>query len=421
MSCSAISLPDSLLIIGYVWPEPTSSAAGSRMMILIRLFLAQGWQITFASPATKNEQVQPLNMLDVNQASIAVNDDDFDTFIHHLQPDMVLFDRFMMEEQFGWRVERTCPNALRLLDTVDLHCLRHARQKQYKANAHVVQHIDLEYLFSDMALREIAAIYRSDLTLLISDAEISLLQDTFAVPANLLHLCSLMVESNQTDHILPGFSQRANFITIGNFRHEPNWDAVLWLKQQIWPKIRRKMPQATLHIYGAYPPEKAMALHHANDGFHLLGWAEDANDVLKHARLLLAPLRFGAGLKGKIANAMLAGTPNITTCIGAEGMMGDHAWGGRIANHAEDFANTAVDLYHDKPAWQQAQQHGFEIIRQLDQGKHGDMLIKRIKEVRDQRVEHRLQNFTGAMLRHHQHRSTEFMSRWIMEKNQRTR
>ena len=121
-----------LLIIGKVWPEPKSSAAGIRMVQLIKLFQGDGWQITFSSSASKSEYSFNLDEIGVSEQSIRMNDSLFDDFVSELQPDVVLFDRFMIEEQFGWRVVENCPDALRILDTIDLHSLRLARQRAFK-------------------------------------------------------------------------------------------------------------------------------------------------------------------------------------------------------------------------------------------------------------------------------------------------
>ena len=162
-----------VLIIGYVWPEPNSSAAGSRMMQLIEFFQAQKWQVTFASPAAESEHRFPFESLGVIKENIKVNSDCFDSFIENLNPDIVLFDRFIMEEQFGWRVERTCPTALRLLETVDLHCLREARHTALKQQRDYTK----QDLFSEVAQREIASILRCDLSLMIYDSDIKLLEE----------------------------------------------------------------------------------------------------------------------------------------------------------------------------------------------------------------------------------------------------
>ena len=121
-----------LLIIGYVWPEPKSSAAGSRMLELVELFLSQDWKIVFASAAALSEHRANLLSLGVQENPIELNNSSFNEFIAELKPEAVLFDRFFTEEQFGWRVAQVCPNALRILDTEDLHSLRHARHQLLK-------------------------------------------------------------------------------------------------------------------------------------------------------------------------------------------------------------------------------------------------------------------------------------------------
>ncbi|HKI59642.1 MAG TPA: glycosyltransferase family 4 protein [Mariprofundaceae bacterium] len=407
-----------ILIIGYVWPEPCSSGAGVRMMELINLFLEQKWQVTFACPAAESDHMVDLEALGVVIQTIAVNDTAFDRFISETSPDVVLFDRFMMEEQFGWRVERHAPDALRMIELIDLHLLRDARHRIARASHRVEKEVDSEALHSEIAKREIASIYRSDLTLLISDYEMELLIEKFSISPSLLHLTPFMFDESHMADPVPSFDQRAHFISIGNFRHAPNWDAVLWLKETIWPIIRNSLPDAELHIYGSYPPKKATALHKPAEGFHLMGWAEDAMEVMKRTKVSLAPLRFGAGIKGKLADAMLAGTPSISTSVGAEAMHGELDWCGSIEDDPEAFAEAAITIYRDQQLWHRAQQSGFAIVRQrFNKERNGAALIQRINDMRERLPSDRQENFIGAMLRHHHHRSTEFMSRWIELKN----
>jgi len=407
-----------VLIIGSVWPEPASSGAGLRIMEMIRLFQKQAWPVVCASTAERTEHTSKLDELAVRSIPIAVNDSSFDRLIRQLQPDLVLFDRFTMEEQFGWRVEKHCPNAMRVIETIDLHCLRHARHLRFKRQPGVVLDVAQSDLYNDIALREIAAIHRSDLSILVSDYEMTLLQTQFGISADIIHRCPFMFEAQQLHRSSPSFEDRAHFISIGNFRHAPNWDAVQWLQQQIWPLIRSRLPDTELHIYGAYAPPKAFALHQPAAGFHILGRAEDLDTVMQQARICLAPLRFGAGIKTKLADAMLNGTPSVTTDIGIEGMSRGLPWGGAVANDAAAFAEAAVSLYQHAAAWQQAQANAFEIVRRVfDAPSNGDALIRRLLDVRDNLAGQRQQHFTGLMLKHHHQRSTEFMSRWIEAKN----
>jgi hypothetical protein len=424
------STPTHVLIIGYVWPEPRSSAAGGHMMQLIECFQEQGWQITFSSPAAAGEHKADLVALGITEVGIELNSSSFDTFITELNPDIVLFDRFMMEEQFGWRVEKFCPNALRILETVDLHSLREARHQLLKNHLNnAPQPDDLTDFFaasehamfqpmanSDAAQREIAAIYRSDLSLMISDKEIDLLVEQFKVPSALLHWCPLLLATVPTTS--PSFVERANFLSIGNFRHAPNWDAVLWMKTAIWPLIRQQLPTAQLHIYGSYTPPKATALHNPAQGFHVMNWAEDALQVMSTARVCLAPLRFGAGIKGKLVDAMICGTPSVTTPIGAEGMHGDLPWPGAIAASARHLADSAVELYRNEALWDKAQSDCRGVLADRYPFKpHCASLIAKIEACRANLAHHRTDNFTGAMLRHHHHKSTQYMAQWIEAKN----
>lgn len=409
-----------VLIIGYVWPEPCSSGAGVRMMELINLFLEQQWRVTFASPAAETEHMVDLKRLGVDPVNIDLNDSSFDAYLTEHVPDVVLFDRFMMEEQFGWRVETFAPDALRMVELIDLHLLRDARHRLSRVSRQVEQEVDMATLYNEIAKREIASIYRSDLTLLISDYEMQLLMGRFFIPPSLLHLTPFMFDKNHLADPIPAFDQRSHFVTIGNFRHAPNWDSVLWLKQTIWPLIRKSLPDAELHIYGSYPPRKATELHKPSEGFHLLGWAPNALEAVKQARVMVAPLRFGAGIKGKLADAMLAGTPSVTTSVGAESMTGGLSWCGSIEDDPEAFAGAAIAIYQDETLWGESQKRGFEIVYHLfDKKRNGEALIKRIKAMLETLPSDRQQNFTGAMLRHHHHRSTEFMSRWIELKNRK--
>ena len=406
-----------VLIIGFVWPEPNSSAAGGRMVQLISIFEAQGFDVTFASSASDSTFMFDLESLAVAKKSITLNCSSFDVFIKELNPSIVLFDRFMMEEQYGWRVAENCPDALRLLDTEDLHCLRLARQKAFKENRKFSTD---DLLLEDVAKREIASILRSDISFMISEFEMELLETVFKIDTKLLYYLPLLLDpiDESTIQKLPLFEERNHFVFIGNFLHEPNWNAVQYLKETIWPLIRKQIPEAVLQIYGAYPSQKVLQLHKPSEGFYIMGRANDAQEVVSNARVVLAPLRFGAGIKGKLVEAMQCGTPSVTTTIGAESMCGNLSWNGFIADDLQIFAKNAVELYQDKNIWQKAQENGFRIIekRYLKSSFSND-LIYHVLEIQTHLKQHRLDNFMGTLLQHHSMTSTKYMSRWIEEKN----
>ena len=304
-----------------------------------------------------------------------------------------------------------------------MHSLRYARHQTLKQNRHLTK-LDLN---SDIAKREIAAIFRCDLSLIISDYELELLKNHYGVPEHILLHCPFMLDLQNFVPSQNSYSDRQHFISIGNFRHEPNWDATLFLNQIIWPLIRKKLPKVELHIYGAYPPPKATQLHNLKEGFLVKGWAEDAKHKMQQARVCLAPLRFGAGIKGKLAEAMFCGTPNVTTNIGIEGMTMGLDWSGlstdldKFDNHknsAEHFAELAIQLYQNEELWQQKQQNGYRLINaNFDKDKIQPKILARIGEIQDNLESHRANNFIGQMLHHHQLKSTQYMAQWIEAKN----
>jgi glycosyltransferase involved in cell wall biosynthesis len=407
----------SLLIIGAVWVEPNSSAAGKRMLQLITAFLERQYTITFASPSQKNEKAIDLIALGIDEVSIALNKASFDVFIKELQPDIVLFDRFMMEEQFGWRVAESCPKALRILDTEDLHCLRKTRELCLKKNTNFS--IDA-LLKQDVTKREIAAILRCDLSLIISTFEMKLLQNTFKIAENLLMYLPFLFDEITAvqQRKWHSFEEREHFIFIGNFFHKPNIDAVLTLKNQIWSAIRKQLPKAELHIYGAYIRPQIQELHNKKEGFIVQGFAQDANEVVEKAKVVLAPLNFGAGIKGKLTEAMLCGTPSVTTPIGIEGMAGTFSWNGFVAEGFKNFASRANELYTNKEVWKQSQLNGIAIINSLySKEKNGLLFFNKIDEVQQDLEKHRTHNFLGNLLQYQTMQATKYMSKWIEEKN----
>ena len=400
-----------VLVIGYVWPEPSSSAAGSRMVQLLEFFISTGATVTFATTATPTPWIFDIEGMGISTTQIELNNPSFDVFLENLKPGIVVFDRFMMEEQFGWRVNKTCPDALKVLDTEDLHFLRNFRELEFKGKAGKEA-----FATSNLAKREIASIYRCDLSLIISEAEMKLLTSEFNIPPSIIfYLPFLFRDITPVDIAdLPGFDDRRNFISIGNFRHAPNVDAVIYLKKEIWPLIHEEIPDAKMEVYGAYPSARIEKLRDPKTNFIIKGRANDAAQVVQNARVSLAPIRFGAGLKGKLTEAMICGTPTVTTTTGAEGMNGNMDWNGFIKDDPAGFAKAAVLLYNNEDRWCEAQENGFKIINsRFTSALFYEKFLGRLQEILNDLVAHRNSNFIGAMLMHHRMKSTYFLSKYI--------
>ena len=243
-------VPIKILVIGHVWPEPSATAAGRRMVQLIQCFKDFGAEVVFASAAARSEFSQDLKELGIPEHAILLNDTRFDHFIKDQHPDVVVFDRFMTEEQYGWRVAEQLPSALRILNTEDLHSLRAVRGLAQKEG----RKFDVrDWLQSEIAKRELASLYRSDISLIISKYEIALLREEANIPNELLYYLPFLYEEQEMaeDLGIHDYEKREDFVFIGNGKHLPNLDAIQWLKEEIWPEIRTEISGASLHIYGA--------------------------------------------------------------------------------------------------------------------------------------------------------------------------
>ena len=401
-----------LVIIGKVFPEPNSTAAGSRMIQLMDSFLTQNYQITFLSTASISENSFDLSSKNIQFQNIILNDNSFDELIKNLNPDVVVFDRFTTEEQFGWRVSEQVPNAIKILDTEDLHFLRNAREIAFKQNK-ILENSDL---INDIFKRELASILRCDLSLIISEFEMNLLIEKFKFDENILFYLPLFAEAKKSE---TSFSERKNFISIGNFFHEPNWHTVLQLKK-LWKDIKKQLPEAEIHIYGAYASEKVFQLHNEKEGFIIKGKAESVETVFNQAKVLLAPIPFGAGIKGKLLESMQFGLPNVTSAAGAEAMHGNLDWNGFITDNENEFIEKAVLLYQDENLWRKSQENGFKIIENRFKKEIFEYnFIHKIQEISENLESHRNQNFLGQILQHHTLQSTKYLSKWIEEKNKK--
>jgi len=403
-----------VLFIGAVWPEPDSTAAGVRICQLVKGFIHEGYQVRFVSSAAKTPFSAPLEDWGVKTDFIVLNDASFDNQMKEWQPDIVVFDRFMTEEQYGWRVSEQCPNAVKILDSEDLHFLRKGRERAFKSGVEYQLHQEND----DLYFREIASIFRCDITLLISYAEYKLLTQNFPIPESILTYLPIHTEfiSEETQNQLPGFEERKGFVTLGNWWHEPNRQSVLFLSR-IWPQLKKALPEAELFVYGANLAENAQSLHQPKQGFHIMGRAQTVEEIYTRHRVLLAPLFFGAGIKGKILDGMQLGLPNVTTAIGAEGMLWNQRWNGLLADQ-DDFVEKAIQLYQDQTLWEQSVHNGFEINNQLFADRTPERnFYHQLKHILAHVSEHRRQNFLGQLLQHHTLQSHRYMSKWIELKN----
>ncbi|MBO1254930.1 glycosyltransferase [Alteromonas sp. 5E99-2] len=396
------------LVIGSVWPEPNSSAAGENMLTILRGACQRNWNVEFACAAQESTHAFNLDLLGIKQVNIELNNSSFDSFVSESNPDIVIFDRFMTEEQFGWRVSNCLPNAVKILNTEDLHGLRQQTHLETKTTK-------LDSTINDVMIREVASIMRCDKTLVITKNELNWLTEYANIKSDLLHYYPLLPHCDGSSS--PSFEQRQHVSFIGNFKHAPNWNAVLTLSR-FWPKIRAKLPNVECHIYGAYPPKKATALTNKKSGFIVKGWIENADDAFKGYRLSLAPIQFGAGVKGKLIRAITNGTPSVVTPLAIKGICIEEQWPGKVTHNDESFIDSVISLYNDKLQWEKHHLNTFQLKAKLAKEKkqHSNFYIetetlhRNLKSFREKHILSRAFN-------HQTMRSHQYMSQWIEAKN----
>jgi hypothetical protein len=362
--------------------------------------------------------------------------------------DKIIFDRFYIEEAYSFAVKECYPEAALILDMQDMHSLRGGREKIVKdwdkknyagedpfqvleaVMSHIPSIVDdstskqQQQQQKPLLLRELGSIHRSDLTLVCSPYELELLESTYGISSSKLCLAPFFVAPSQIRQIIESSTSTtigknpASFVFCGGFKHAPNVDAVRLLLRDIWPRIRTNLPTASLHIHGAYCPAEFRNAHSPSEkGVHVHGYTPSLEHVFgaSPGSILLAPLRFGAGIKGKIIDAWTWGIPVVTTPVGSEGMTPDNtSFGGGIAWSVEDFVNMATELATDANVYIDHAKRGQDLLRRLqDQRQNWGRVESSITTTVDDLYARRKTDYTRALLWHHSARSTEYFSRWI--------
>lgn len=402
-----------ILYFQYVWPEPKSSAAGVRCYDLMECLLNDGWKITAISSSQLSEHSKAIESLGVKTISIPMNDSSFDEEIKNIEPSLIIYDRFVMEEQFGWKMREFFPNIAQLIDTQDLHSIRRARERMLKKNCSLEQILDppLEEGGEDL-LRELAAFYRVDGVLLLSEWEFNFMKDKIKFPTERLLYSPLF---SRAESVYPPFSERAHFCFLGNYRHAPNLDGIEWFLNKIWPTLHKKYPALELHLYGAYPPA-TISSRHKKMGVQALGPIEDHREMLKKYRALIAPLRYGAGIKGKVLEAWCTGTPVLGTKIAFEGMGTDC----ETFNDETSFISLYEKIFHQEESWNIEQNKNLHHAKDFfNAEKRSQEFLEFIFKIQNKALKIRSSDLIGQMLRHQSNNATKYMSRWIEAKNKK--
>jgi glycosyltransferase involved in cell wall biosynthesis len=204
----------------------------------------------------------------------------------------------------------------------------------------------------------LAAVASTDATIVVSTHEEAILHSL--VPDARVHVVPLLFDIPERLETT-GPDNRYDIMFVGTYQHPPNPDAAIWFAREIWPLVRPRLPEARFLLVGSSITPEVQAL--AGNGVEVLGFVEDLNAILATCRLTVAPLRFGAGLKGKVASSQLAGVPVVATPIAVEGTAMRHGVEVMIADDPRSFADAVVKVYQDPVLWRQLATEGFRFVR----------------------------------------------------------
>jgi len=344
-----------ILMIDHHLPTPDRDSGSLRMFQILKLLRALGHRVTFIPDNLAKRQSYAAELqkrgIEIIYHPYVKRVRDY-LISHGSEFDVVVLSRCEFARKHIADVRRYAPQARIIFDTVDLHFVREAGE------ARVTGDPEMQQKASETERLESELIDQSDETWTVSTSEQRLLQKKWPEK-------SIQVISNIVD--VPGsstpFALRRDWLFIGSFQHTPNVDAVLFFVQSIYPLVRAHLPEAKFYIIGDKAPPEVVAL--ASEKIVVTGLLKDPAPFFDSVKLSVAPLRFGAGVKGKINQSMAFGVPVVATSVAVDGTELRDRDEILVADEPEDFAQALIELYESEDLWNRLSENGLTKTRAL--------------------------------------------------------
>jgi glycosyltransferase involved in cell wall biosynthesis len=343
-----------VLIVDALTPDATRDSGSVRLINLMRLLMSEGAHVVFmpANLCHDGDATRILQRMGV-EAWHAPYVDRVPAWLRRHGPrfDVAMVCRHYVAREFVPLIRRHAPDARLLFDTVDLHYVRERRGAELAADPARSRAAE-----ATRAL-ELDVVRACDVTLVVSEAERAIL-GTDAPDA----VVATVSNVHEIAGARAGYAQREGLVFVGGFRHPPNVDAALWYASEIHPRVRAARGDITFHCIGSDAPAEILRLA-AIEGIEVHGHVPDLSPYMDGARIAVAPLRYGAGVKGKVNMSMAHGQPVVATSCAVEGM---HLTDGEdvlVADDPQAFADAIVRLYDDEALWSRLSAHGLENVR----------------------------------------------------------
>jgi glycosyltransferase involved in cell wall biosynthesis len=347
-----------LLVVYPIYPEPDTNAGSQRFCEIIKILLARGLSVTLLAVEENDLKYRrALEAMGVRCAAyvkdgLRASTERFRAFLRQGAFDCAIFDHYTTYLECADYVRAFLPGCRRILDTVDLHFVRLEREARLSGDPAAQERA------AEVRRQELRACRDAHQVWVVTEVERQVLGTE--VPGK--PVCVI-----PTIHTLlpetPGYSAREGIVFIGNYYHLPNVDAVNFFMKEVLPVVREALPEVPVTIAGSNPPA-AFRQYAKNDArVSVTGFVEDHHAVLCSHRVGIAPLRFGAGMKGKIGEYICCGLPCVTTSIGAEGMGLEPGVNALIADDPAEFGKAVVRVYQDVGLWEKLSREGPDYVR----------------------------------------------------------
>jgi O-antigen biosynthesis protein len=342
-----------VLVVDAVTPMPDQDSGSLRMVNLLSILKSEGCAVTFFCEGLHYHKGYAENLqqmgIQILYAPYIQSEPEW-LSEHGAKFDAVLLSRHYVAAPLLPLIRAHCRKAKLIFDTVDLHFLREEREAELRADSAQLSGAQ------KTKMQELQLMRDSDVTLVVSSVEQNLLKQLAP---------QIKVEILSNIHDVPGrkadFDSRHDLLFVGGFQHPPNVDAVLWFVADVLPIVRQTLPELKLHLVGSNTPPSISAL--ASELVVVHGFVADIDPLLSQTRLSIAPLRYGAGVKGKVNMAMAHGLPVIATPCAVEGMHCKDHYDVMIGESATNFAQALIAAYTDADLWLKLSDGGLENVR----------------------------------------------------------
>lgn len=358
-----------ILLIDHILPLPNFNSGCLRMNHIVKSLVRQGHKVTFVSLSSSDPENYKNTLRKMGVETLSLNYETWEgvsgekkyAIIEHIlnslevynnNYDIVYMAFYWIANHFIRNIRKRLPNAIMYVDSVDIHFLRKQRE------AEISKYKEHYKIAAQTKIDELAVYNRADAVIVVTEDDKKILLKELPNKPVLIIPNAHDVAATETN-----FQDRKDLLFVGGFNHTPNVDSMLFFCNEVFPKVEEKIPGIKLWIVGSNPTDEVKAL--GKNSVIVTGWVNETKPYLEKCRISIAPLRYGAGMKGKVGEAMSHGLPVITTSVGSEGIGIVNDVHAIIVNEVNEWVEQIERLYFDQNLWEKLSANGKKLIDDL--------------------------------------------------------